>query len=579
MLDGVTAVLSGHLHNRDALAARLGLGRDVSTPLLLAAGYRRWGRELVARLQGTFALLAWDGERRHGVVAVDRLGAAGVFVFRDGPALTVGTEVETLLGVLPRAPAPDADAVVQWMVEGMLPPGTTLFGGIRRLEGGTLLALDERGSTECRYWRPSTRSQGIPAAEAAAALREGVIPAVQRRIPEPEAPAVMLGGGLDSGTVAGAAARLRGGGFVRAYSAVFPAHETVDEAALIDAVTSELGTRSGRIVTHGGSTIPSSLRYLDTWALPPASPNLFFKLPLLELAAREGNTVMLDGQGGDELFGLSRYLLADRIRTGRVRDARRLARALVGDEPGQGAAARAAFRAFGLKGLVPAPAHGLLRRLRPDHYSPDWLGAEAARGYAVAGDPWRWKRTPGPRWRAYLADLLTGYRERAGAHDFLRHMSAMGGIEGAHPFHDDADLVDLVLQLPPELAFDERVDRPLLREAMAGVTPDVVRLRREKSYFNQLVLDSLARHDWPTVIRVLEDPQAEVRTFVQLDKLRDRLLRAAQASGTRVRWATTVWRVFMTECWLRTQVDSSFPQRALETWQIPEPGYSLRPAG
>jgi asparagine synthase (glutamine-hydrolysing) len=578
VLDGVTAVLSGRLHDRDALADRLGLGRDVSSPLLLAAGYRRWGRELVERLQGTFALLAWDNERRHGVLAVDRLGAAGVFVFRDGPALTVATEVETLLGVLPRAPAPDAEAAVQWMVEGLLPPGSTLFAGVRRLEGGHLFALDDQGFTERRYWRPGARSQRVQAAEAAAALREGVIAAVERRIPEPEAPAVMLGGGLDSGTVAGAAGLLRGGGFVRAYSAVFPAHETVDEAVLIDAVTSELGIRSGRIVTHGGSTIPSSLRYLDTWALPPASPNLFFKLPLLELAAREGNTVMLDGQGGDELFGLSRYLLADRIRTGRVRDARRLARALVGDEPGQDAAARAAFRAFGLKTLVPASAHGLLRRLRPDHYSPDWLGVRAARAYAIAGDPWRWKRTPGPRWRAYLADLLTGYRERGGAHDFLRHMSAMGGIDGAHPFHDDADLIDLVLRLPPELAFDERFDRPLLREAMAGVTPDVVRLRREKSYFNQLVLDSLTRHDWPTVTRVLEDPQAEVQTFVQRDKLRDTLLRT-QASGTRVPWATTVWRVFMIECWLRTQVDPSFPQRAVETWQIPEPGYSLQPAG
>jgi hypothetical protein len=59
----------------------------------------------------------------------------------------------------------------------------------------------------------------------------------------------------------------------------------------------------------------------------------------------------------------------------------------------------------------------------------------------------------------------------------------------------DVGLVELVFGLPPELSFDPRYDRPLVRRAMRDLLPDTVRLRRDKVSFTALLLDALVETD------------------------------------------------------------------------------------
>ena len=59
---------------------------------------------------------------------------------------------------------------------------------------------------------------------------------------------------------------------------------------------------------------------------------------------------------------------------------------------------------------------------------------------AAERDLWAWKRADGPRWWAYLSDLVTRGRTRFGVHDTLRRIGEMTGVERRHPLLDDLAL-------------------------------------------------------------------------------------------------------------------------------------------
>ena len=300
----------------------------------LRIAFERWGEGTLPRLRGSFALAAWNGAAKGGLLAVDQLGAGPLFVHESYGRLAFATEIRNLVRLLPAHPGPDAEGVVLWVTAGCLRRGRTLLEGVRRLEGGQFVRLSDSGWNLASYWSPR---YGPPLKlgeeELAASLRSHLERAVQQRMAVSGktggTTGVLLSGGFDSSTVASLARRVEPvGATTCAYSFVFPGHSEADESALIEEVASVLGISSQRTPIGGASSLRSALEFQCAWELPSASPTLFLNLPLLRRAARDGVGVMLDGEGGDELFGCSPYLIADCIRRGNLRRAVALAQRL-----------------------------------------------------------------------------------------------------------------------------------------------------------------------------------------------------------------------------------------------------------
>jgi hypothetical protein len=121
-------------------------------------------------------------------------------------------------------------------------------------------------------------------------------------------------------------------------------------------------------------------------------------------------------------------------------------------------------------------------------------------------------------------------------------------------------VVELMLQMRPELAFDPRFSRPLLRESVAGLLPEEVRLRASKSSFDAVFHAALAGPDLPVLRRVVGAENARIGQYVDLDAVRSQLLDPSPPGdrGARQRWAVSVWRLLTAECWLRAQEDAAF---------------------
>jgi asparagine synthase (glutamine-hydrolysing) len=554
----VVCLLDGHLDNqaeiRAALQATWPGDPGASPEELLAAGYRAWGRGLLERMRGDFVLLIWDRARSEGLVARDQLGVRPFFVCDTAGPLRFAGEVRHLLALLPRRPPPDDAGVAHWVAVSNRPGPQTLYAGIRRLEPGGVLMLDRRGARAERYWEPRFQEPlELDSGELEAQTRAALALAVRRRSDPEGLTGVLMSGGLDSSSVAalcGAQPDTR----VHCCSATFPEHPDVDESELIHDLRRSLELPGLNAEVHPGGLLASALESLAEWQMPLLGWGDFWTLPLMRTAAAQGADVMLDGEGGDELFGPRSYLLADSLRAGHPREALALAYRLPGasSRPPRRAVARM-VGSLALAGALPYRLHDAARRPLEAREAPRWLRRGAVRDLVRSDDPLAWKRLPGPRWWSNAAHGLTRGIEEAGVFEHHRRRAALAGLEARHPLLD-LDLVELGLRHPPRATLDPRFTRPILRGCMAGLLPDTVRLRPAKARFESLLADCLAGPDGAAVRSLLSDPAAELGAYVDLEGVRRDLLDDdRQRRESPFRWMWQVWRLTTAECWLRAQ--------------------------
>jgi asparagine synthase (glutamine-hydrolysing) len=552
---GLLCLLDGFLDNALELSTALEVPVGASPEQLLAAGWRRWGRELLPRLRGDFALVIWDPERDEGLLARDQLGIRSIFLYDVPGGLCFATEIRHLLALLPRRPEPDPEGVAHWIADSRRPGSGTLYAGIRRLDPGGAVVLGRSDACERRYWTPQfVEPLNLTGSELSSRFRESIGAAVQRRLCPDGITGVMMSGGLDSASVAAVAAA-QAPGRVAAYSAAFPEHPAVDESDLIDELRKTLTLPGVTAQVRPGGLVASAMETVEAWQVPLVSWGDFWAVPLLRAAAAGGAKVMLGGDGGDELFGIRIWLLADRLRTGHPCQALGLARNFpgAGDRPSPRAVARV-LRNWGLAGVLPNRLHEALRRPFASRDAPGWLRPQTARDLVESDDPLAWKRLDGPRWWAYPAHLLTRGVEEAGIFEDHRHRSMAAGIEARHPLFD-LDLVELGLRQPPVATFDRNSDRPVMRASMQGLLPDAVRLRPYKALFDSILVDSLAGPDHAAVRDLLSTPQAELGAYVDLEGIGRTVLADGASAAAPFQWMKQLWRLITIECWLRGQSD------------------------
>ena len=558
-------LLDGEIHNLEDIARLARVPAHQAPEATLVAAYAQLGESLLAHLRGEFALLLWDARARMGLLARDQLGSGNLFVHAGAGLLLFASELKNLLELLPRTPAPEREALVHWLAAGMVPIHKTMYEGVVSLPPASVLRLRSGSWEVARYWTPSyVEPRPLDADGAADELRSAVFEAVGRRLQGRRKVGVLVSGGLDSGTVLAVANRLTADNetSLLACSAVFPDHSSMDEGRLIQLQQEHHGLPGVRLPVVGGSPLQSAVRYLDRWSVPPPVPGHFVWEPLLGTAARDGAECMLDGELGDELFGAALFLLADRLRRGHIRGAGQLARAFpgVGPSPGRRLLISLIYE-YGLTACLP-PA--LTRSIAARRAAPAWLARTAARRFARSLDPEPWRGLEGPRWWALLADAVFRGPDRLGFFDYFRRRGRAAGMPAQHPFLD-LDLIELVLRLPPEHGFDSRLSRPLLRRAMRGIVPEEVRMRRDKTYFDPLLVDCVAGQDRRLLMRLLGAPDAEV--FSLADRAGVRALLDEGPSGHpdgASSWTRDIWRLATAECWLRSQADPAFPRTLLE---------------
>ncbi len=324
----VATVFNGEIYNFAELREELTRAGHVfatrSDTEVLVHGYEQWGLELPHHLRGMFAFAILDVRRDRVLIARDRFGKKPLYYARHEGRLLIASEIKALLAAGVAADI-DESALGAYLALRYVPAPRTMFRGISQLPAGHLMRV-ESGRTEIeRWWRLEYGPKYALDAPAAAQMADKLIrESVRMRMISDVPLGCFLSGGLDSSLVLSFMAELSDEP-VRTFSIGFDPDWASDELEAAKATAAAFGAkhRETRVGANEFlSMLPDAVWFRDE---PLAEPS---EIPLLALSrmAREDVTVVLSGEGGDELFGGYPKYRVDRAfsRAGRLA---RLARA------------------------------------------------------------------------------------------------------------------------------------------------------------------------------------------------------------------------------------------------------------
>ncbi|MGI9540224.1 MAG: asparagine synthase (glutamine-hydrolyzing), partial [Miltoncostaeaceae bacterium] len=487
--DGTIAVtFNGEIYNfmdlRRELVARGHVFRSDGDSEVIVHGYEEWGDDVVVRLDGMFALAIADERHRRTLLARDRTGKKPLYYSTDGGRLTFASEIKALRLAPWVDTSADLTRLPEFMTYGYVPAPHTMFAGVREVPAGCRLVADQSGVGEALpYWDWPTDLAGaatVSAEDLQASLRVLLSRAVERRMVSDVPLGALLSGGVDSSVVVALMSQLADDP-IHTFSIGFPDDDSFDERSHARLVADRFGTVHTEFEVSADAMV-----LLDTlmWHHDqPFHDSSAVPTYLVSKLAREHVTVVLNGDGGDEVFGgyerFSAAAVAGRVPSAGAAVARRLAGLLPRDE-GYHSLRRRADRFLDKADRPVEERYQSWISVFDDELLADSLERPAAGDVSEAMGRWYSRAAELPEldrilyanFKTYLPGDLAVKMDR---------MSMAHGLETRSPFLDTA-VVERLARVPARRKVGLRRVKPLLRESCRDLLPDAIWNRRKHGF-------------------------------------------------------------------------------------------------
>ena len=524
----VRLVFNGEIYNFRALRNELERKghrfRSRSDSEVIVHLYEEEGIAAIAQLDGMFAIAIWDERERRLVLARDRAGKKPLFYAHANGSFVFASEIKAFFHLDDHQIEVDPEAVPQYFIHGYVPSPRTLYRGVRQLEPATTMVVDcDGGVTREVYWRIQLRTAAARGSrapgerEASEKVRELLTRAVERRLISDVPLGAFLSGGLDSTIVVGLMSQLTGAP-VRTFSIGFEGDPAYDETSYAQEVAQKFKTDHTEF-----KDTPSAVDLVDTliWHHDgPFGDASAIPTYIVSRLTRQDVTVVLNGDGGDELFaGYVRFaagVAAERL----PRRLRRPLQAVLDYLPFATDDKHVLARARRFVQAMNLPLYDRMTRwsslffddldqlLSPDLLASippvrrlEYLDAEREQmgGLSTLGVLLH------ANFRSYLLDDLLVKVDRC---------AMANSLEARSPFLDTA-LIEYVGTLPDSMKLQGLQTKVILRKAFQDLVPASV-TKRSKMGFG-VPLGAWFRTDLKDYVRdLLLDPSARYRTFLSV---------------------------------------------------------------
>ena len=564
----IWVVFNGEIYNyralRTDLEARGHRFYTASDTETIVHAYEEWGEEGFSRLRGMFGIALWDSRNGALLLARDRVGIKPVHYAVDGDRLYFGSEIKSILARRDATRAIDFAALDHYLSFLYTPRDGSIFAGVRKLPPGHLLRWQNGTLRIRRYWelpadeRPPS-SEGEAVEQLRAVLRDAVRCHLMSEVPL----GAFLSGGVDSSLVVGLMAEASGRP-VQTFSIGFNDPE-YDELAHARAVATHFGTdhREFTVTPDALAIIDDLISHFDE----PFGDSSAIPTWYVSELARRHVTVVLSGDGGDELFGgYDRYFPHRRVaafdrwspRAGRAvasvvwpwlphgATGKNFLRRVARDDRGRYLDEIGYFQRDEKAALLTGDVR---RRIGGADAETD-LGRHFARLDAL---PWA-EQMMHFDFETYLPeDILTK----------VDRMSMAHSIESRVPLLDNS-VVEFAARIPAGLKIKNGRRKHILKEAAAGLVPADILARRKQGF--AVPVGAWFRSDLREFFSdVLLSTRARQRGYFE-PRFVERLLRE-HVAGRRDH-TLRLWALVVFEMWHRQYLDSG-PQPAALPSVIP----------
>lgn len=437
---------------------------------VILAGYSMWGKEVVKKLNGIFVFAIWDKKTKELFIARDHMGVKPLYYYWNKEKFIFASEIKAILAA-PISRKLNLMAFQEFMRVLYVPEPSTMIEHIYKLPPGHII-LFKNGSLICeKFYVPELRHKPISYQEAVTCVRNEIEEAVSRQMVADVPVGVYLSGGIDSSAILASATKIKKN--IKTFSVGFDLEENEEiekfnrDSSLANETARHFGADHHELILTSHDVAESLETVVGNIDDPISNPTAIAMAHLSRFAKREV-TVVLSGNGGDELFG--GY---ERYRMNRRAD-------MVDRIPGA--------RLVLPERIKKAVKMSSLERLAQFEFEKDYrLERVLHKKFFVSG------KVIEQRFAKYIegitdntealmmADLRSWLPDQALS--LGDRMSMYGSVEERVPFLD-REVVDLALSLPLGYKVTPFTTKKILKDAFRGELPDMLFKEPKRGWFS-----------------------------------------------------------------------------------------------
>ena len=550
-------IFNGEIYNfkdlREELLAKGHIFSTKSDTEVILHLYEEKGLDCVNYLRGMFAFAIWDETNRTLYLARDRLGIKPLYYFVDNKNLFFSSEIKALLqsGLIERKI--NLHSIDQYLALNYTIGPDTMIRGIKKLMPAHYLHFKDGVATMTRYWDfDKIETTNEPFDQCLLKMESLIEESIKIRLMSEVPLGAFLSGGVDSSVTVGVMTKLTGKP-VKTFTVGYEDADDVSELKYASIVANHFKTEHHEFILK-------PKRFMDIvskviWHLDePVAEMATIPLLLLSELAKQHVTVMLSGEGADEIFaGYSIYRYMNSIEK-----YQRLPEFL-----------RTAFL---------NPISGLLLKNRKEGKYQDWLSLPLERRYLGNGSYFTHKM----RTRLYTEDLKNSINQDSlyglinSYYNKVKHRDAVGkmlyldtstwlpedllikadkmtmaaSLELRVPFLDHK-LVEFAATLPTRMKISMFQSKLIFKKYAEKILPKTIVYRKKRGF--PVPITQWLRGDLYDISRdILLDSRSINRGFFNTSYIKQLL---EQHYSNYEDYSKHIWNLLILEMWMRIFID------------------------
>lgn len=293
-----------YLELKETLQSSYHFISNSDTEVLMAA-YIKWGHKMLNKLDGMFSFAIYDKVKRKVFAARDAIGIKPFYYTKTNQELFFGSEPKVVLKGLRNQGKLDIQRTSEFFILGVSDHDDgTFISQVNQLKGGhyLMLNIDTGGLTIEEYWKPQKSLKSAEEndfTEYLSIARKAITRQLRSDVPLGSS----LSGGIDSSTIVTLAGEILGehAKNYKALTFTFPDFAE-DESHLAKTVARNAGIEWYEVIPSMDSLSSDLEKMICHMGEPFTTLSMFAQYKVMQKASELGLKVMLDGQGGDEVY-------------------------------------------------------------------------------------------------------------------------------------------------------------------------------------------------------------------------------------------------------------------------------------
>jgi len=323
--ESVATIFNGEIYNYQSVKEKLKTShqwKSKSDTEVLIHGYEEFGQKIVEKIEGMFAFAIYDRKNNLLTLARDHFGKKPLYYYLDEEIFCFASELKAIIKNLEikRKLKIDELSLVKYLFYGYVPSPNSIFDKIKKLEPATTFQFDLKNwkiINKYDFWKLEDIkiNNNYSESEVLNRAEDLIKKSVEKRLMSDVPLGVFLSGGVDSSLITKYLSEYSPN--VNSFTVCYKNSKEADESQYAKRVASKLGIKYNLSYFEDQLVRENFLEILDYLDEPMADAAII-PLYFVSKFAKDKITVVLSGDGGDELFGgYSKYKAQEFIETHR----------------------------------------------------------------------------------------------------------------------------------------------------------------------------------------------------------------------------------------------------------------------